>query len=119
MGLRETLSTTDSSDTSGPGWSKLREILTEVSKQRASQGFSPTETAIFVFSFKQALFDRLRQEYANDPTKFAELAWQATASWSKFRQDVPSGRMNGALNDLWPIGTGPLAGALRRAMPSW
>jgi rsbT co-antagonist protein RsbR len=78
MGLRETLSATDSSDTSGPGWSKLREILTEVSKQRASQGFSPTETAIFVFSFKQALFDRLRQEYANDPTKFAELAWQAT-----------------------------------------
>ncbi len=78
MGLREALSTTDSSDTSGPAFAKLREVLTEVSKQRASQGFSPSETALFVFSFKQALFAKLRQEYGNDPAKFAESAWDAT-----------------------------------------
>jgi len=29
-------------------------------------------------SFKQAPFGRLRQEYANDPAKFAETAWEAT-----------------------------------------
>lgn len=78
MGLREALAATDSPDTSGAEWAKLREVLTEVSKQRASLGFSPTETATFVFSFKQALFGKLREEYSNDPTKFAELAWQAT-----------------------------------------
>jgi rsbT co-antagonist protein RsbR len=78
MGLRDALSATDSSDTSGPAFAKLREVLTEVSKQRASQGFSPSETALFVFSFKQALFVKLRQEYGNDPAKFAESAWDAT-----------------------------------------
>jgi rsbT co-antagonist protein RsbR len=78
MGLRDAMSATDSSNTSGIEWAKLREVLTEVSKQRASLGFSPTETATFVFSFKQALFGRLREEYANDPAKFAETAWQAT-----------------------------------------
>ncbi len=78
MGLREALSATDSSNTAGIEWAKLREVLTEVSKQRASLGFSPTETATFVFSFKEALFGRLRQEYANDPAKFMGLAWQAT-----------------------------------------
>jgi rsbT co-antagonist protein RsbR len=78
MGLREGLSATDSSDTSGREWSKLREVLTEVSKQRAALGFSPTETATFVFSFKEAVFNKLRQEYASDPGKFAEMTWQAT-----------------------------------------
>jgi rsbT co-antagonist protein RsbR len=78
MGLREALSATHSSNTAGIEWAKLREVLTEVSKQRASLGFSPTETATFVFSFKEALFNKLRQEYTNDPGKFAELTWQAT-----------------------------------------
>jgi rsbT co-antagonist protein RsbR len=73
MGLRDALSATDSSDSSGPAFAKLREVLTEVSKQRASQGFSPTETALFVLSFKEALFEKLRQEGI-----FAEKAWEAT-----------------------------------------
>jgi rsbT co-antagonist protein RsbR len=78
MGLREALSATDSSNTTGIEWAKLREVLTEVSKQRASLGFSPTETATFVFSFKEALFNKLRQEYAKDSGKLVELAWQAS-----------------------------------------
>ncbi len=78
MGLRDALSATDSSDTSGPAFAKLREVLIEVSKQRASLGFSPSETALFVLSFKEALFGRLRQENANDPGAFAEKAWDAT-----------------------------------------
>ena len=78
MGLREALSATDSSDISGPAFAKLREVLTEVSKQRASQSFSPSETALFVLSFKEALFGRLRQENASDPGAFAEKAWDAT-----------------------------------------
>ncbi|MGA3185600.1 MAG: STAS domain-containing protein [Bryobacteraceae bacterium] len=78
MGLRDALSASDSVDTGQPAWSRLREILAEFSKQRAALGFTPSETAIFVLSFKQALFGRLRQEYANDPHAFAELTWQAT-----------------------------------------
>jgi rsbT co-antagonist protein RsbR len=78
MSLRDALSASESSDTSRPEWSRLREVLAEFSKQRAALGFTPSETALFVLSFKQALFGRLRQEYGNDPTALAELTWTAT-----------------------------------------
>jgi rsbT co-antagonist protein RsbR len=78
MGLREALAASNSSDTSGSTWSKLREKLGEFSKQRATLGFTPTETALFVLSFKQALFEQLRREYANAPETLAETTWNAT-----------------------------------------
>jgi rsbT co-antagonist protein RsbR len=78
MGLREALSSSDSPDTTKPQWLKLRDLLAENSKQRAALGFSPSETATFVFSFKNALFTQLRQEYGSDTAKFAETAWLAT-----------------------------------------
>jgi len=79
MALRDALSSSgDSLDTRGPGWSKLRDILAEFSKQRATLGFSPEETATFVFSFKQALFQKLRDDYGNEPGALAELTWTAT-----------------------------------------
>src|SRR5260370_23769745 len=43
-------------DTAAPGWKDVREILTEISGSRARQGFSPAETATFIFSLKQPLF---------------------------------------------------------------
>ena len=47
-------------DTQAPAWRKVREMLADVSAARALQGFTPSETAIFVFSLKQPLFDALR-----------------------------------------------------------
>jgi len=76
--FRDALSGGDSSDTTRPEWNNLRKELEDLSKQRAAQGFSSTETALFVLSFKQALFDRLRQEYSNDPAALVETAWAAT-----------------------------------------
>lgn len=49
-------------DVQGSGWSDVREFLSEVSQSRARQGFTPTETATFVFSLKPPLFERLRRE---------------------------------------------------------
>src|SRR5262245_53389655 len=37
-------------DVSGPIWAPMRDLLTELSRSRARQGFSPSETATFVFS---------------------------------------------------------------------
>ena len=37
----------------------------------------PSETASFVFSFKQPLFNRLRQEL-QDPIALGDAVWQAT-----------------------------------------
>lgn len=43
-------------------WDRVRELLTSISRSRAIQGFSPAETALFVFSLKQPLFTRLDQD---------------------------------------------------------
>ena len=43
-------------------WEEMREFLSGISRSRAHQGFSPAETATFIFSLKQPLFAVLRQE---------------------------------------------------------
>jgi rsbT co-antagonist protein RsbR len=63
----------------GPQWNELREMLGGVSRSRGQQGFSPSETATFVFSLKRPLFDLLRREYARDPEGLARETWAGTA----------------------------------------
>src|SRR5262245_15862050 len=46
-------------DIGGAAWAEVRSQLADLSLSRAKLGFSPSETATFVFSLKQALFDRL------------------------------------------------------------
>jgi rsbT co-antagonist protein RsbR len=65
-------------DTEGPEWSAVREFLSDLARDRARQGFSPPETAAFVFSLKQPLFDRLRQEIGKDSEALASALWQTT-----------------------------------------
>jgi rsbT co-antagonist protein RsbR len=62
----------------GPEWAPVREFLQTLSRSRAHQGFSPTETATFVFSLKRPLFERLRQALGNDASALAEEIWIAT-----------------------------------------
>jgi rsbT co-antagonist protein RsbR len=66
------------SATSGE-WSPVRDFLTAVSRSRALQGFSPTETATFVLSLKQPLFARVRKQLESAPTELADTLWMATA----------------------------------------
>ncbi|MFE2910249.1 STAS domain-containing protein [Kitasatospora indigofera] len=42
-------------DWRGEGWSEVRALLTELSRNRARQGFTPTETATAVFALKELL----------------------------------------------------------------
>lgn len=63
--------------TTAPHWSGMRELLNNLSRSRAERGFTPSETATFVFSFKKPLFSRLRQE-VSDLQAFAGEVWQAT-----------------------------------------
>ena len=58
-------------------WTQVRDRLTEISSSRAKQGFSPSETATFVFSLKQPLFRRLRTELAKDPETLFSETWNA------------------------------------------
>ena len=57
--MREAVKTGDM-DIMSPAWSGVRQMLDELSVARAQQGFSPSETATFIFSLKQPLFDRLQ-----------------------------------------------------------
>jgi rsbT co-antagonist protein RsbR len=76
--LRDALETGSISDVAGPAWASARDLLAEVSRARAKQGFTPTETATFVFSLKLPLFSRLRQEYGSDAAGLAAEVWTAT-----------------------------------------
>jgi rsbT co-antagonist protein RsbR len=64
------------SDVTGPEWEPARDFLGGLSRSRARQGFTPGETAMFVFSLKQPLFELLRKEAGGE--KGAELLWSAT-----------------------------------------
>jgi rsbT co-antagonist protein RsbR len=59
-------------------WRSVREMLTSVSRSRSQKGFTPSETATFVLSFKQPLFARLRQELAGDANALVDDTWLAT-----------------------------------------
>jgi len=67
----------DDVDGTGPRWARAMEILSALSASRATQGYSPSETATFVFSLKQPVFARLRSEIA-DAATLAEAFWTAT-----------------------------------------
>ncbi|SAK88921.1 RsbT co-antagonist protein RsbRA [Caballeronia temeraria] len=56
-------------------WQEVRAFLAEMSSQRARQGFTPVETAMFVFSLKQPLFARLRETLVDDAATLADLTW--------------------------------------------
>jgi rsbT co-antagonist protein RsbR len=48
-------------DVNRPAWQPVRDFLAGVSRSRGHQGFSPSETATFIFSFKEPLFTNLRR----------------------------------------------------------
>jgi rsbT co-antagonist protein RsbR len=56
----------------------LRDLLGEISRSRAEQGFSPSETATFVFSLKEPVFTRLRQHHAKNAEALARDTWALT-----------------------------------------
>ena len=70
-------------DVQSPAWSASRQALEELSSTRAQQGFTPSETATFVFSLKQALFERLRAELAARPVALADATWTTSALLDK------------------------------------
>ena len=57
--FRAALDSASTNDVQDSRWKEVRELLAEFSKSRAIQGFNPSETATFVFSFKRPLFRRL------------------------------------------------------------
>jgi rsbT co-antagonist protein RsbR len=57
----------------GPAWSSAKELLQEISASRARQGFTPSETAMFVLSLKQPLFNVVRRDVSDSDELFRSI----------------------------------------------
>lgn len=60
-------------------WSDTRALLKSATDQRVERGFTPTEMAMFILALKQPIFERLRDEFQNDPSLIVNEAWES--SW--------------------------------------
>jgi rsbT co-antagonist protein RsbR len=80
--LREATISDSLTDIKQPGWKPVRELLEEISRSRALQGFTTTETATFVLSLKQPLFTRLRKAHEGPDALFDDI-WTATVMLDK------------------------------------
>jgi rsbT co-antagonist protein RsbR len=58
-------------------WRGTREFLERLSRSRAQQGFTSTDTARFVFSLKRPLFDRIRAA-GQDAAGLGDATWATT-----------------------------------------
>lgn len=77
--VKQGLRSGNAGDISQPSWKGARDLLRELSHSRAAQGFSPSETATFVFSLKQPLFDRIAAEVnAGDEAALQDELWAAS-----------------------------------------
>ncbi len=56
----------------------MRSMLADISRTRALKGFSPTDTATFVFSLKRPMFTAIRKDLASDPVAISNEIWSAT-----------------------------------------
>ena len=86
-------------DGDGESLGPVRELLSDVSRGRAAQGFTPSETATFVFSLKTPLFELIQREFAAEPeqalketmtasTLLDDLGLYTTEVFQKSREEV-------------------------------
>lgn len=76
--LFRTSLTTGGGDIENSAYGPTRDFLNNVSRTRALQGFSPAETATFVFSLKQALFNAINRDKSLSPQAIAQTTWAIT-----------------------------------------
>ena len=65
-------------DVANAAYTPVKDFLTNISRSRAQQGFSPTETATFVFSLKQPIFNAMNRDKTLSPADMARLTWAVT-----------------------------------------
>jgi rsbT co-antagonist protein RsbR len=96
--LRDAIGSAQAENVSAPGWAATRDILDHVARERANLGYTPAETATFVFSLKEPLFNLLRED-VSDRDALAQETWTATVlidklglyateAYQKNREDV-------------------------------
>jgi rsbT co-antagonist protein RsbR len=100
--------------TRAPEWGPVRDMLGGLSRSRGLQGFSPSETATFVFSLKAPLFAKLRDELGRDSVQLFEelrradelldqLGLYTTEVYQKGREDVIQRQQHDMLELSTPV----------------
>lgn len=80
--LQEAVTRGNVTDIDTDAFRDLNKFMEEISASRAVLGFSPSETAMFVFSFKQPLFNQIRASLP-DPAEQVTEMWAATVLLDK------------------------------------
>jgi rsbT co-antagonist protein RsbR len=70
------------SDIDDAAWKPVKEFLGQMVRSRVLQGFTPSETATFVFSLKQPIFDNLRTTI-KDAKDLVSETWATTVLLDK------------------------------------
>ncbi len=70
--LAGALETSDSFDIEARAWDDTRQLLSEISQSRVRQGYSPIDTASFIFSLKEPLFGYLRASLVGTPEQLGD-----------------------------------------------
>jgi rsbT co-antagonist protein RsbR len=74
-GITDVPSETTLEDFNGAGWAPLKQMLANLSASRATQGSTPSETALFILSLKPSFFNLARKNFGKDSTElFAEIS---------------------------------------------
>jgi rsbT co-antagonist protein RsbR len=68
----------DRGEASRAAYERLQDVLADISRSRALQGFSAKETATFVFSLKQPVFAALNRAVGMDPAALVRNSWAFT-----------------------------------------
>jgi rsbT co-antagonist protein RsbR len=66
------------SDVANAAYEPAKAMLGDLSRSRALQGFSPSETATFIFSLKEPLFKALNRDKALSADQIAATVWTTT-----------------------------------------
>lgn len=93
-------------------WASVRDIVGGISRARARQGFTPTETATFIFSLKQPVFEMLQRE--SNAEGVVDLTWKltqvldalglyATETYQRGREEVISRQQQELLELSTPV----------------
>jgi rsbT co-antagonist protein RsbR len=64
--FRSAMTSGDWKETGSPAWGAVRDFLGDVSRSRSIKGFTPSQTASFIFALKPPLLERLQALQASD-----------------------------------------------------
>jgi len=114
LSVLNTAAQSGTSDIYLSAWQPAREFLSDFSAARARSGYTPSETASFIFSLKQPLFDLLREDCGKDADALADEVWRSTQlldalglltveAFQKTREDVISRQQQEMLELSTPV----------------